>query len=143
MELQNLIIMKAKTKKKSVSLPKLKAKLQILVNAYVRQRDKDLPCISCGEFKSDMQAGHFYAVKGYDGLRYDLDNIHGECSGCNIYNESHLINYADNLFDKLGEVRYMALKQRAAEYKMNGYKWSRSELEEMIAKFKQMLSEQE
>lgn len=135
--------MKLKAKKKPKSLPKLKADLQKLVNAYVRKRDEGLPCISCNFNKPDIQAGHFYAVKGYDGLRFDLDNINGECSGCNCFDESHLINYADNLFDKLGEERYMALKQRAADYKMNGYKWSRGELEYLIAKFKTMLPEQE
>ena len=134
--------MKTKAKKKTKSLPSLKKTLQLLVNSYVRKRDAGLPCISCGEFKPDMQAGHFYAVKGYDGLRFDLDNIHRECQSCNCFNESHLINYADNIFDKLGKERYMALKQQAADYKMNGYKWSRNELEEMIARFKQMLSEQ-
>lgn len=133
--------MKTKAKKKTKSLPKLKAELQLLVNAYVRKRDEGLPCISCGQYKPDMQAGHFYAVKGYDGLRFDLENINGECSGCNCFNESHLINYADNLFDKLGEERYMALKQRAADYKMNGYKWGRCELLDLISKFKQRLQE--
>lgn len=127
-------------KKKKKSLPKLKAELQILVNTYVRKRDAGLPCISCGQFRSDIQAGHFYSVKGYDGLRFDLDNIAAECSGCNCFDESHLIAYADNLLERIGQERYLALKERAAEYKRNGCKWSRSELEEMIFRYKMLIT---
>lgn len=133
--------MRKKAKKKTKSLPQLKKALQLLVNAYIRKRDVGLPCISCGEFKTDIQAGHFYAVKGYDGLRYELDNINGECSGCNCFNESHLIGYSENLLKKIGKKRFEALKEKAKDYKKNGYKWSRSELEGLIEEFKIKLSE--
>lgn len=35
--------------KKAVSIPKLKAKCQLLCNEYVRLRDQGKPCISCGQ----------------------------------------------------------------------------------------------
>lgn len=129
-----------KPKKKLKSIPKLKSDCQKLCNEYVRLRDKNKPCISCGQYK-ELQAGHYYAVGGYDGLRFDLDNVNGECAGCNCFDESHLIGYGDNLLMKIGQERFLALKERAAEYKKNGYKWSRSELEELIEKFKKMISE--
>lgn len=122
-------------KQSGISLPKLKAKAQEVFNAYIRERDKDLPCISCGQYKT-LQAGHYYPVKGYDGLRYDLDNVHGECAGCNCFDEGHLISYGENLKHKIGEQRMAELKQRAAEYKKNGKKWSRSELMDIIKKYK-------
>jgi len=106
-----------------------------LCNKFVRLRDEGLPCISCGEHKY-LQAGHFFAVKRHDSLRFDEDNIHGECAGCNGFNESHLIGYCDNLRNRIGPERYEALKKKAADYKMNGYKWSRSELMEKIEYFK-------
>lgn len=83
-------------KKNTKSLPKLKAKLQEIFNEYIRLRDKDRPCISCGEIKT-LQAGHYWAVGGYDGLRFDEDNVHGECAGCNGFDDMHLIGYRDNL----------------------------------------------
>jgi hypothetical protein len=129
--------------KKKKSLPKLKSELQILFNSFIRKRDEGLPCISCGKYKSDIQAGHFYAVKGYDGLRFDEDNAAGECAGCNCFDESHLIGYGENIIERIGEERLAALKQRAADYKMNGYKWSRSELEEKIAYYKLKLKQWE
>lgn len=121
--------------RKPKTLPRLKAEAQKVFNDYIRRRDADKPCISCGKF-AYLQAGHYYAVKGYDGLRYDEDNVHGECAGCNCFDESHLIGYGRNLVKRIGQERYDALVERAAEYKRNGNKWSRSELIEMIEKYK-------
>jgi 5-methylcytosine-specific restriction endonuclease McrA len=123
------------------TLPKLKNELQKLFNRYIRERDsKDgyFVCISCGITKetSQMNAGHFFPVKGYDGLRFDEFNVNGECVSCNSFNEGHLIGYNDNLKNKIGLKALNKLKQRAKEYKMNGYKWARFELEEMIKKYK-------
>lgn len=124
--------------KKKKSLPKLKAELQIIFNSYIRERDKRQPCISCGQFKL-LQAGHFFPVKGYDSLRFDEDNVHGECAGCNCFDEAHLINYNENLIARIGKERVEQLKEMAKEYKKNGYKWSRSELEELVKVYKQKL----
>ena len=73
---------------KSKSLPKLKADLQKVFNQFIRLRDQDKPCISCGQVKL-LQAGHYYPVQGYEGLRFDEFNVHGECAGCNCFNQAH------------------------------------------------------
>ena len=132
--------MKIEKKKKSVSLPKLKNKLQDIFNEFIRLRDAGQPCISCGEIKI-LQAGHYWAVGGYDGLRFDEDNVHGECARCNCFDESHLIGYGVHLRAKIGEERYNALCERAADYKRNVYKWSRSELLEKIEYYQQKVKE--
>lgn len=124
--------------KKKKSLPKLKAELQIIFNSYIRERDKEKPCISCGQFKT-LQAGHFFPVNGYDSLRFNEDNVHGECAGCNCFDEGHLINYHENLIARIGKERVEQLKSMARDYKMNGYKWTRSELEAMIERYKNKL----
>lgn len=124
--------------KKRKSLPKLKAELQIIFNSYIRERDRNQPCISCGQFKT-LQAGHFFPVKGYDSLRFNEDNVHGECAGCNCFDEGHLIGYYENLIARIGNERLEELKERARAYKKNGYKWTRSELEEMIIIYKNKL----
>ena len=126
--------------KKSKSLPKLKADLQTVFNSYIRERDKDQPCISCNQYKP-LQAGHFFAVKGYDGLRFDEDNVHGECSGCNCFDHSHLIFFAERLRERIGIDNLVKLHNRAASYKMHGYKWSRSELIEKIEYYKQKIKD--
>lgn len=126
--------------KKPQSLPKLKAKLQTVFNEYIRLRDKDKPCISCGQFKP-LQAGHYFSVKGYDGLRFDDYNCWGECAGCNCFDESHLIGYGERLLERIGSEEFAKLKERAAEYKRNGYKWSRSELQEKIDYYSELVKQ--
>lgn len=127
---------------KPKTLPKLKADCQKVFNEYIRLRDAGKPCISCGLYK-DLQAGHYYAVKGYDGLRFDEDNVNGECSGCNCFDESHLIGYGENLVKRIGTQRMAILKTKAQTYKQIGYKWSKSELVELIEIYKQKIKEHE
>jgi hypothetical protein len=125
---------------KKKTLPKLKADCQKIFNEYIRLRDSGKPCISCGGF-GEMQAGHYYAVSGYDGLRFDEDNVFCECVRCNCFDESHLIGYGSNLINRIGIERYKALQERATLYKKFGKKWSRSEVEELIRIYKEKLKQ--
>lgn len=127
---------------KKVTLPKLKQKLQELFNTYIRKRDEGKPCISCGKNKP-LQAGHYYPIQGYDYLRYDEDNVHGECAGCNCFDQGHLIHYGENLVGRIGENRFRDLKDRAWNYRVYGYKWSRSEIDEKITYYKNKLKDYE
>jgi hypothetical protein len=120
---------------KHKSIPALKAELQLIFNKFIRYRDANEPCISCGKVK-ELQAGHYYSVKGYDGLRFDEMNVNGECSGCNCFDESHLIGYGENLKIKIGLTEYKKLCDRARQYKINGYKFTRSELMDKIDYYK-------
>lgn len=135
--------------KKKLTLPKLKAKLQKVFNKYIRLRDSGggfFTCISCSLTKGtdEMNAGHFYAVKGYDGLRFDEENVHGECASCNCWNESHLIGYAINLKTKIGEDNLNNLHGRAADYKKNNnFKWNHCDLEEKIVYYTAKIKELE
>jgi len=132
---------------KAKSLPSLKRKLQILFNEFIRLRDLSgdhFKCISCGQIKSErfMHAGHYYAVGSYEGLRFDEDNCHGQCNHCNTFLHGNLIEYRENLPERIGFARFEKLKIKAGNYKRNGYKFSRFELEllikEYIEKIKQL-----
>ena len=122
-------------KKKTKTLGKLKQDAQKVFNAYIRERDRDKPCVSCGAYNT-LQAGHYYAVGGYDGLRFNEDNVHGECARCNCWDESHLIGYGKNIEERIGKEELLSLHKAAADYKMNGYKFTRSEVQEVIDKYK-------
>lgn len=126
---------------KKKTLPNLKADCHKIFNEYIRLRDSGKPCISCGGF-GEMQAGHYYAVSGYDGLRFDEDNCHNECVWCNCFDESHLIGYGSNLINRIGIERYKALQERAISYKKFGKKWSRSDVEELIKIYKEKLRDE-
>ena len=136
--------------KKKKTTAKLKQDLQKLFNKRIRERDSDgitFTCISCGQTKpvEQMNAGHFFAVGGYDGLRFDEDNVHGECAYCNCFNESHLIKYTINLQGKIGMTRFYKLLEKAQNYKRSGTvysingqetKWHRPEVEALIEYYK-------
>ena len=125
---------------KTKTIAKLKQDVQKVFNMYIRLRDEGKPCISCGQTKK-LQAGHFFPVSTHDGIRFDEDNCSGECSGCNCFNEGHLISYGVNLRERIGDERYTSLFARAADYKKNGYKWSRQELIELKQKYTTKIKE--
>jgi hypothetical protein len=130
----------------SKSLPQLLIKCQQVFNEYIRKRDLTgdyFKCISCGEIKDEhlMNAGHFYNVGHYPGLRFEEDNCHGQCIGCNNFLHGNLIEYRDNLFMKIGVERFEKLKIKAGVYKRTGYKFSRYEIEEKIKYFQSKIKE--
>jgi hypothetical protein len=124
---------------KQKTLGKLKQEVQKVVNEYIRKRDEGKPCISCRQFKT-LQAGHYYPVKGYDGLRFEEDNIHGECEYCNCWDEGHLIGYSLNLPNRLDKYQLQNLHLEAKMYKQIGYKFTRSELQDIKKKYRDKLN---
>lgn len=115
---------------KQITLPKLTERAQKVFNAYIRKRDAELPCISCGKYRT-LQAGHYVPVRGGSFLRYHDWNVNGECEYCNGFDEFHLIGYKSRLVEKIGADAVQWLEDNRHNVK----KWSRSELEEIIKKY--------
>ena len=83
-------------------------------------------------------AGHYFPVGKFDGLRFDEDNVHGECAGCNAFDhQKHF--YGQNLKKRIGEERFEGLEERARAYKRDGNRWMRHEIEEKILYYKNKL----
>lgn len=92
----------------------LLVKAQRIFNAYIRKRDEGKPCINCNKMRT-LQAGHFYPTSTHSWLRFDEDNVHGECKQCNYFNsQSHAYGYRVNLAHRIGKERFEALEVRAA-----------------------------
>jgi hypothetical protein len=125
-------------KKKQKTIGKLIQEAQVVFNRYIRESKKEYPCIVCGKHHDKMDAGHYFPTSTHAGLRFCEDNVWPECRYDNHFNEGHLIAYRENLLQRIGQERFDALYERAAEYKRSGYKWSRSELEELIIKYKSL-----
>jgi len=76
---------------------------QTVFNQYIRLRDKDLPCISCGRFhEGQYHAGHYLTVGARPELRFNPLNVWRQCSACNLHLSGNLINYRINLIKKIG-----------------------------------------
>jgi len=114
--------------------------LQDVFNHFIRLRDKDLPCISCGTMNQDIKydAGHYYSRKGYSGIRFDEDNVHKQCSNrCNLHMSGNFAEYSIQLPRRIGEERFLALKvRRHIELKL-----SIPEIREKIAYYKLKVKE--
>ena len=93
------------------SIGEVKKKSQDEFNAFVRDRDKDERCNSCGS--GDVaHAGHFFSVGAHPSVRFDEDNVHGQCIRCNNFLHGNLANYKDGLIKKIGIDRFNALDKR-------------------------------
>jgi hypothetical protein len=57
---------------------------QKVFNTYIRTRDKDKNCISCNKkLLGKYDAGHFFSVGAYPNLRFNENNVFGQCVHCN------------------------------------------------------------
>ena len=102
---------KAETRKRKQAL-KGKAEYmkeaQAAFNAFVRIRDHNLPCISCGrpnDGSHQRHASHFRSVGSASHLRFHLLNVHASCATCNNHLSGNIINYVQRLPDKIGQER--------------------------------------
>ena len=102
---------KIKTVKKEVKEAKLKLKsrsdwlkdTQVTFNKYIRLRDQDDGCISCGSKSAfSYHAGHYRSIGSAGHLRFNELNCHRQCSACNTHLSGNLIRYRSGLIRKIG-----------------------------------------
>ncbi|MCC8376393.1 MULTISPECIES: recombination protein NinG [Photorhabdus] len=73
------------------------------VNAYIRYRDKDKPCVSCGACESSRwDAGHYRTTSAAPQLRFDERNIQRQCIVCNQHHSGNLVLYRIELIERIG-----------------------------------------
>jgi len=72
-------------------------------NAWVRERDAELPCISCGRHhQGKYDAGHYRTVGSNPALRFEPLNCHRQCSPCNTQLSGNIVNYRIELVKRIG-----------------------------------------
>lgn len=76
---------------------------QTAFNAWVRERDADLACISCNRHhQGKYDAGHYRTVGSNPALRFNPFNCHKQCVPCNQHKSGDIVNYRINLVAKIG-----------------------------------------
>lgn len=90
-------------------LAKLKTKAQwakeaqAAFNKFIRLRDADQPCISCGRHhQGQYHAGHFLSVGARPELRFDESNVHKQCAPCNTHLSGNAVLYRKSLIERIG-----------------------------------------
>jgi hypothetical protein len=114
--------------KEVVSLPTDLEITQKTVNTYIRMRDKDQKCISCGKGKPE-HAGHYLPQGSFSGVRYDYFNLAGQCEKCNCGEYGSPEKFREGLIKRLGLKAVEDLEMRARITKF--FKWDRESLEQV------------
>lgn len=89
---------------------------QVAFNAFIRARDANQTCISCGAsfatgvFGGGMDCGHWRSVGSAPHLRFHEDNAHGQCKKCNRYDSGRAVDYRIGLIARIGLSRVESLE---------------------------------
>jgi hypothetical protein len=112
-------------------IPDLIREAQHEFNAFIRERDKDKPCICCGHplgggsgsTGGDFDCGHYRSVGSAPHLRFDERNAHGQRKHCNRYGAGRAVDYRIGLIGRIGLHEVESLEADNAVKK-----WTRDEL---------------
>ena len=91
------------------------AECQVIVNKYVRLRDKDLPCCACdrpASWDGQWHASHYRSVGSASAVRFNLWNIHKGCSICNNHLSGNIANYRPRIIERIGMERFEWLERQ-------------------------------
>jgi len=129
---------KAERKEKLETVQDLMKKAQKVFNEFIRLRDKDRECISCGtKLKGKYDAGHYFSSGGHKNITFNEDNVHGQCVYCNQHRHGNLIAYQVGIEKRIGGERLLKLHEKAhLEYKP-----TREELRYLINFYKEKVAE--
>ena len=128
--------------KKSVrSRSKWYATLQKLVNQWVTSvRDVDEACCTCGTRDPSIKydAGHFFTVGARKDIRFDLMNIHKQCSQkCNVYGSGMRLEYERFIIARYGQEGLNELTLQEKTLKEQFPTWQ--DIENEIIRYRKLL----
>ncbi|MDE9552606.1 recombination protein NinG [Xenorhabdus bovienii] len=110
---------------------------QRAVNAYIRERDRDLPCVSCGTYTSSQwDAGHYRTTIAASQLRFDERNIHRQCIVCNQHKSGNIVPYRVELIRRIGLEPVEAI-----ESNHDRHRWTIEECKAIRDEYRQKLRE--
>ena len=110
------------------TIPDLMKEADAAFCAFIRERDKGLPCICCGRTSNgwtrggEWDGGHFRSRGAASHLRYDERNCHAQLKQCNR-RAWDVATYEANLIAKIGREQVEDLKADNRTHK-----WTRDEL---------------
>jgi hypothetical protein len=129
-------------KDKLKTLTQFEAEAKKAFQKWIRLRDKDLPCISCTTFETDLfDGGHFKKAEIYSGVIFNEMNCHKQCRKCNRFLGGNELMYREGLVKRYGEQTVIELEQLANDTRQ--FKWSREQLIAKKLKYELLIKEYE
>lgn len=108
---------------------------QTAFNAWIRHRDRNKPCVSCGRWHDGQwHAGHYRPAGNHSALRFDDANCHRQCNPCNTHKSGDLVNYRLTLLERIGEDELARLEKDHPPKQ-----WTIDELRAITAEYRQRL----
>lgn len=127
---------KATLKKELLSLSDWLKLAQQVFNKYIRERDKNQLCISCGnQINGVKHASHFLSSGGHSNVRFHEDNVWVSCYKCNVMLSGNQIEYRKRLIQKIGLERVEWLENNGSKER----KYNIQEIKELIELYKNKL----
>ena len=124
-----------KIREKLKTLGKFESEAKTEFQKYIRKRDAELPCISCGTMTTDLwDGGHFKKAELYSGVIFDEMNCHKQCRKCNRFLGGNELNFREGLVVRYGEAYVLEIEQRAAQLRV--YKYNKDQLKEIREKYR-------
>jgi len=110
---------------------------QQAVNAFIRERDKHLPCVSCGTLSAaQWDAGHYRTTAAAPQLRFDPRQIWKQCSVCNQHKSGNLVPYRAELIRRIGLAEVESI-----EGNHDRHRWTIEECKAIKAEYQQKLKD--
>ena len=109
-------------------------------NRWVRLRDADLPCISCGRYhQGKYDAGHFRSVGSNPALRFEPLNCHKQCVPCNQHKSGNAIEYRIGLVARIGAeaVAWLEGRHEPKRYSIDDLKAIKAEYQQKLRELKE------
>lgn len=111
------------------TIPELTKEAQAAFNAFIRERDRDKPCICCGkplgfgEVGGAFDCGHYRSTGSAAHLRFNENNAHAQRKVCNRWGAGRAVDYRIGLVARIGLEAVEAL-----ESDNRIHRWTRDEL---------------
>ena len=97
------------TRKALKTRSEVQRETQTAFNAWVRERDADRPCISCGTTNpmtsrgGSWDCGHYRSTGANPELRFEPLNAAKQCKRCNSYLSGNVVNFRIGLRARIGD----------------------------------------
>lgn len=89
---------------------------------FIRLRDQDKPCITCGKYTDEKDCGHFISRR-FETVRFDEKNCSGQCIRCNRFQNGNQFEHGLKIDQRHGkgtaEALYVKSKMKATRKKFD------------------------
>lgn len=138
--LRNRKIKDKEVRESMKSISRLIQEARVPFQKWIRIRDANDGCISCGTTKAKIwHGGHFFKAELFTGLIFNEVNVNKQCEKCNTFGGGNESGYRIGLVKKHGEKVVKQLEE-SANY-LRSYKFAREELKEIKKMYQQRIKE--